>query len=145
MEQLRQYIPYLEPELEKRLDAEGLIRKYSTGSYLLKQGSFIPGLPIVVNGRVKVIRQGEKKDFLLYYILAGESCIMSYSGCIHQQTSEVAAIVEEDAEVLIIPVDKLSRWMSEYSSLNRFILDLYQKRYIDLLDTLDQLVFLKIG
>ncbi len=144
METIRKLIPHFEPPLLERLESEGFLRKFEAGSYLLKQGSYVPGLPIVVSGKVKVLREGEDKDFLLYYVHEGESCIMSFSGCIHQQTSEVAAIVEIPSEVLIIPAEKLPHWLREFPSLNRFVMDLYQKRYLDLLNTLDQLVFYKL-
>jgi CRP/FNR family transcriptional regulator len=41
--------------------------------------------------------EGDEKEILLYYIKAGESCIMSFLGGIHNDTSKVKAIAEEDA------------------------------------------------
>lgn len=41
------------------------------------------------------------REILLYYIKQGESCIMSFLGGIHQDTSKVKAIAEEDSKIFI--------------------------------------------
>lgn len=140
-ETLKPLIPYLEPALLAEMESRSLLRTFPVGTLLLKPGEYVHGLPILIKGRVKVRREGEDKDLLLYYIQPGESCIMSFSLCLHPGESQVSAIVEEDAELLLIPVEVLLNWLRKYPSLNRFVLDLYQKRYLDMLGMVDQLLF----
>jgi CRP/FNR family transcriptional regulator len=54
------------------------------------------------------------REILLYYIKAGESCIMSFLGGLHQDTSKVKAIAEEETEILFIPIDKVSLLIKEF-------------------------------
>jgi CRP/FNR family transcriptional regulator len=57
---------------------------------------------------LKVIRTKEDgREILLYYIKPGESCIMSFLGGLHNDTSKVRAEVEEDGNSFF-PVDKVS-------------------------------------
>jgi CRP/FNR family transcriptional regulator len=47
----------------------------------LDENASIRSIPIVMKGMMKVIRTEEDgREILLYYIKAGESCIMSFLG-----------------------------------------------------------------
>jgi CRP/FNR family transcriptional regulator len=56
------------------------------------------------------------REILLYYLGAGESCIMSILGGIHQETSKVKAIAEEKTEVLFVPVNKMALLLRDIRS-----------------------------
>jgi CRP/FNR family transcriptional regulator len=83
-------------------------------------------------------------EILLYYITAGESCIMSFLGGIHDETSKIKAIVEEDAEILLIPVDKASEWVKKFPEWSDFIFKLYHKRFEELLSVVNAIAFQKL-
>jgi CRP/FNR family transcriptional regulator len=93
---------------------------------------------------MKVIKtDDEGKEILLYYIKPGESCIMSFLAGIHNDTSKIKAIVEEDVELLLIPVDKASKWIKEFPEWTDFIFNLYQKRFEELLEVVNSVAFQK--
>lgn len=92
------------PELVEKLYANSLQKNYKAGSVILNENSAIRAIPIITRGIIKVMRTDEDgKEILLYYIKAGESCIMSFLGGLHNETSKVRAEVEEDAEILFYP------------------------------------------
>ena len=62
----------------------------------------------------------------------------------NRETSKIKAIVEEDAEILIIPTDKAKEWTRKYPEWNDFIFNLYQKRFDELLDVVNSVAFQKI-
>lgn len=83
-------------------------------SYLMKTLN-IKSIPIVTKGSIKVLRSDDDgREILLYYIRAGESCIMSFLGGMHQDRSMVRAVVEEDAEILFIPIEKVSLLIRDF-------------------------------
>ena len=143
-EDLHLRLPFLEKALLEAVGSEGLIHTFPPNAPLLKKGAYAQGLPIILDGRVKVMLEGEDKDLLLYYIKAGESCIMSFSLCLNHGQSEITAITETDTSLILVPVEKLSRFLFKFPSLSRFMMDLYQKRYVDMLSTVEQLVFFKL-
>ncbi len=99
----------------------------------------------MVRGSLKVIRTEEDgREILLYYIKAGESCIMSFLGGLHNDTSKVRAEVEEDAEILFLPVDKVSLFIKEYPQWLDYIFRLYHKRFEELLDVVNAIAFKKV-
>ena len=116
MEDLRQITEFKSsPELVEKLYKYGIQKNYQSGSVILNENAPIRSIPIVTQGTLKVIRTEEDgREILLYYIKAGESCIMSFLGGIHNETSKVRAEVEEDAEILFLPVDKVSLFIKEY-------------------------------
>lgn len=94
---------------------------------------------------IKVIRAEEDgREILLYYIKAGESCIMSFLGGMHNEKSIVKAEVEEDTEILFLPVDKASLFTTEYPEWLDYIFKLYHKRFEELLDIINAIAFKKV-
>src|SRR5690606_35705836 len=102
-------------------------------------------IPIVIRGSLKVIRTEEDgREILLYYITAGESCVMSFLGGLHNETSKVKAEVEEDAEILFLPVDKVSLFIKEHPEWLDYIFRLYHKRFEELLEMVNAITFKKV-
>ena len=118
---------------------------YHEGDIILDENSSIRSIPIVMKGMIKVIRTEEDgREILLYYIKAGESCIMSFLGGMHNEKSIVKAEVEEDAEILFLPVDKVSLFIKEHPEWLDYIFRLYHKRFEELLDIINAIAFKKV-
>jgi CRP/FNR family transcriptional regulator len=146
MEDLRQITAFKSsPELVEKLYQSGIAKSYPAGSIVLNENANIRAIPIVVSGTLKVIRTEEDgREILLYYIKAGESCIMSFLGGLHHETSKVRAEVEEDAEILFLPVDKVSLFIKEYPEWLDYIFRLYHKRFEELLEIVNAIAFKKV-
>jgi len=133
------------PELVEKLYQYGITKSYSEGDIILDENASIRSIPIVMKGMIKVIRTEEDgREILLYYIQAGESCIMSFLGGMHQEKSIVKAEVEEDAEILFLPVDKVSLFIKEHPEWLDYIFRLYHKRFEELLDIINAIAFKKV-
>jgi CRP/FNR family transcriptional regulator len=133
------------PELVEKLYENSISKTYPAGSIIVNENSHIRAIPIVVKGMLKVIRtEDDGREILLYYIKAGESCIMSFLGGLHHETSKVKAEVEEDAEILFLPIDKVSLFIKEYPEWLDYIFRLYHKRFEELLDILNAIAFKKV-
>ncbi|GAB2683656.1 hypothetical protein GCM10027037_00770 [Mucilaginibacter koreensis] len=91
------------------------------------------------------MRQDEDgREILLYYIKPGESCIMSFLAGIHEDTSKVRLAVEEDANVLMLPITKASEWVKSYPEWADFIFKLYHQRFEELLTVINEVAFQKL-
>jgi CRP/FNR family transcriptional regulator len=84
------------------------------------------------------------REILLYYIKAGESCIMSFLGGIHDDTSKINAVAEEKTDLLLIPIDKISLLVKDFPEWLDYIFKLYHKRFEELLDVVDAIAFKKL-
>ena len=82
--------------LREKLSAHCIIKNYKAGDVILNENALIGAIPIVASGSVRVIRTEEDgREILLYYIKSGESCIMSFLGGIHNETSKIKAEVKK--------------------------------------------------
>ena len=133
------------PELVEKLYQHGIQKSYPAGSIILNENSHIRSIPIVTKGIMKVIRTEEDgREILLYYIKAGESCIMSFLGGLHNETSKVKAEIEEDAEILFLPIDKVSLFIKDYPEWLDYIFRLYHKRFEELLEIVNAISFKRV-
>ncbi|WP_276875245.1 Crp/Fnr family transcriptional regulator [Chryseobacterium joostei] len=133
------------PELVEKLYQNGITKNYNQGDIILDENASIRSIPILMKGMLKVIRTEEDgREILLYYIKAGESCIMSFLGGMHNEKSIVKAEIEEDAEILFLPVDKVSLFIKEHPEWLDYIFRLYHKRFEELLDIINAIAFKKV-
>ncbi len=132
-------------EIKDKLFEYGYAKTFSEGDIILNENAYIKAIPIVTSGSIRVMRTDEEgKELLLYYIKAGESCIMSFLGGIHHDTSKVKAIAEEPTEILFIPIDKVTSLIKDYPEWLDYIFRLYHKRFEELLDVVNAVAFKKM-
>lgn len=132
-------------DLVARLYEYGIQKQYPAGAVVLNEAAHIRSIPIVISGVLKVTRSDDDgREILLYYIKAGESCIMSFLGGLHHDTSKVRALVEEDAEILFLPTDKVALLIKEYPQWLDYIFRLYHKRFEELLEIVNAIAFKKV-
>ena len=146
MEQLDQLMDLKSsPELVQKLKDYSIEKSYEAGDIILNENAYINAIPIVTKGSIKVIRMEEDgREILLYYIKSGESCIMSFLGGLHQETSKVKAVVEEDAQILFLPIEKVSLLIKDYPKWLDYIFKLYHKRIEELLEIINAIAFKKV-
>ena len=133
------------PEISEKLSEFGISKTFAEGDIILNENAYIKAIPIVTKGSIRVMRADEDgREILLYYIKAGESCIMSFLGGIHHDTSKVKAIAEEETEILFIPIDKVSLLIKEYPEWLDYIFRLYHKRFEELLEVVNAVAFKKM-
>ncbi|UPT68071.1 MAG: Crp/Fnr family transcriptional regulator [Sphingobacteriales bacterium JAD_PAG50586_3] len=132
------------PAMRERLLSYGVAKTFKEGDVILNENAYIKVIPIVTHGSIKVLRTEEDgHEILLYYIHPGESCIMSFLGGMHHETSKIKAVAEEETEILLIPIDKVSSLIKEFPEWLDYIFRLYHKRFEELLEVVNDIAFKK--
>ena len=130
------------PDILEQLSKFGVSKTFPEGKVILDENAHIKAIPIVVSGTVRVIRRDEEgREILLYYIKAGESCIMSFLGGIHDHTSKVIAVAEEETEIIFLPIDKVTALIKDSPEWLDYIFRLYHKRFEELLEVVNAVAF----
>jgi CRP/FNR family transcriptional regulator len=133
------------PKMLTKLFEYGQQKSFKEGDVILNENAYIKSVPIVISGSMRVMRTDEDgRELLLYYIKSGESCIMSFLGGLHDDTSKVKAIAEEAAEVLFVPVDKVREMIKEFPEWTEYIFRLYHKKFEELLAVINDVAFKKM-
>jgi len=133
------------PEILSKISSYGITKTFREGEIILNENAHIKSLPIVLKGSVKVMRMDEDgREILLYYIRSGESCIMSFLGGMHNDTSKVKAVADETTDVIFIPITRVTELVKEYPEWLDYIFRLYHKRFEELLEVVNAVAFKKM-
>jgi CRP/FNR family transcriptional regulator len=134
-----------ESALLDELQQVGNFMEIKQGDYLMRPGGYIRFVPILLSGSIKIMRPDDDgREMLLYYLGGLDTCAMSLTCCLQQKTSEIIAVAEENTKLIAIPVEKIDEWLGKYRTWKEFIFTTYQKRFDDLLDTIDSVAFTKL-
>jgi len=132
-------------EIRRKLVEYSVIKTFKEGDDILREGSHIYAIPIIATGSVRVMRTNDDgREIFLYYLKTGESCVMSILGGLHNDTSKVKAVAEEDTEIFFIPNDKLASLIRDYPQFLDYIFRLYHKRFEESLDIINEIAFKKM-
>ncbi len=133
------------PALRAKIEELGVIKHIKQDDILLREDSYINSIPILLSGALKVTRKdSDGKEFLIYYIKPGESCVMSLLGSMYAEKSHIQAIAEEDSELLIIPISASADWIREFPEWTAYFFRIFQKRFEELLQVVDSVAFHKM-
>ncbi len=102
-------------------------------------------VPLLIKGNIKVLREdNEGSELLLYVLESGDTCAMSLTCCMSKSASKIRAVADEDVKLIMIPIDKMYLWYHNNKSWRNFILQSYQTRFDEMLETIDTLAFMKM-
>jgi CRP/FNR family transcriptional regulator len=141
---LRQKFAFLGADLLDEVLEHSQIQEFPKDTKILREGKYIKVLPLVIDGAIKVFTKYKDKELLLYYIRPNESCIMSFAASINNEASRVNAVTEVDTQAILLPISKIDSWFNNYPKFNSLFFGLYYERYIDMVDTINHLLFNKL-
>lgn len=135
---------FMDPALKREFEQVAVVRTLSAGAVLMQPGDAITHIPIVRKGSLRILAQhGEGRVRYLYHILPGESCATSLTCCVAKRVSSVRAVVEEDAELLMIPVRYVEEWMT-HPEWRKYVNEVQAQRYEELLEAFEVVAFHKL-
>lgn len=131
-----------EPELINEICQYGQMRTFGENITIMDIGMTITHMPLVIAGSVKIMTEDkEGNELLLYYLELGDTCAVTLNCCTRETKSTIKAITEEPSEMLFIPVNMMEEWMIKYKTWRAFVLDSYNIRLNEMLESIDNLVF----
>lgn len=132
-----------QPELIAEIEKKGKIIKVKDNEILMDYGQIIPFIPLLFEGKLKIFKEDEKgNELFLYYIYPGQGCAVSFA-CFDKMSS-VRAQAVEPSKVLAIPSELMEMWLMRFPTWNRFVLRVYNQRFDELLETLNEVAFHKL-
>ena len=139
------YKHLFEDELLNEINEVGIYREVSEGFTILEIGSYVKNMPLLISGVVKILREDNDGDeLLLYFLEKGDTCAMTLICSLGQTKSEIRAIAETDAKIIMIPIQKMEEWAAKYKSWRRFVFQSYHNRLNELFYAIDSIAFLKM-
>jgi CRP/FNR family transcriptional regulator, anaerobic regulatory protein len=134
--------PQFEPSLIALIEKEALLRQFQAGEVVMRTGQYIKSTALVLEGRLKIYREGpDGGEFLMYYLEPGQACAVSMICAMQSDTSEITAVAEEETELLMIPVHLMDDMMKDHKSWYQFVIQTYRSRFDELLNVVDHVAF----
>ena len=142
---VKKRFPFFESDLRTAISEAGTYKEFDDHQELIREDQYIRSFPIVVSGLIKVCRTDEAgNELLLYYMRPGEVCTVSLICCMDRTRSRVKAVAEEATSVVLIPVELLDSWMTQFQTWKEYVMRSMQKRFDELLNALDSIAFMKM-
>lgn len=134
--------PSFEPELIESLAEIGTLKSFHEGEELMRTGQYIRSTMLIIDGMVKLYREGEDGgEYFVYFIEPGNACALSMVCASQQKTSEVMARAIKPTRAILIPIEKMDALMLEHRSWYYFVLETYRSRFEELLNVVDAIAF----
>lgn len=141
----KDYGHIFEKELLEAIAEVAILKEVPAGFKLMEVGQYVKSMPLLLEGAIKILRDDDNGDeLLLYFLEKGDTCAMTLSCCMGQTKSEIRAIAETDTKLIMVPIEKMETWTSEFKSWRNFVFDSYHNRLMELLETVDKIAFLKM-
>ena len=139
---LRKSYPLFEDNLVTEIEEQGEFKTFPANEILMRKGQYIRSTMLVLNGLIKIYREDDDgNEFLMYYLKPGEACALSLVCAAKHEASPIMAKTVTETEVMMVPVDTMSEWMSKFKSWYQFVIETYRARFDELLVTLDNVAF----
>ena len=139
---LETFNTYFEKPLIEEIIGVGKWVEIPAGEIIMDIGNYIRSIPLLISGAIKILREDDEGDeLLLYYLEQGETCSVTMACCIGHTKSEIRAIAETDAVMVMVPVQKMEEWMGKYRGWRNYVFESYHNRLNELLHTVDNIAF----
>lgn len=142
MVDLKKIFPQFDDELIQQLVKVGQEVDYNEGDMLIRPGQYFKQSVLLLEGRVKVYREGDNgEEFFLYYLEPGNACALSIICATRNETSEIKGIAVSPVKAFAIPLQYMDALMRDYRQWYYFVLETYRTRFEELLQVIDQIAF----
>lgn len=136
------YPSFFESDLLEEINELGFLIEFKPNDVLIDLDQYIKGIPILLNGAIKIMREDyDDGELLIYFLEKGDTCAMTMACCLGDKQSKIRAVAETDGELVMIPINKMDEWLAKYSSWRKFVFDSYNNRLDEMLMAIDNLAF----
>lgn len=139
---LHDLFPTFSTDLVAHLEKVGHVTTFEAGELMMRPGQFFKSALLILDGRVKLYRDGEDgEEFFLYYLEKGNACALSMICAAKNEASAVKAKSVTDVKALTIPIQYMDGLMRDHKTWYYFVLETYRSRFEELLTVIDQVAF----
>lgn len=134
-----------EAALLEEMARVGTFRSSRPQDILIDLGEYIKSMPLLLKGAIRIIREDkEGNELFLYYLERGDTCAFSLTCCMGNKKSAIRAVVEDETEMVLIPVEYMDKWIVDFKSWRDFVFQSYNARLEEMLEAIDSIAFLKL-
>lgn len=131
--------------LAARVLAEGEYRSASAGSAVFDEHLPCGGLPLILEGRLRVFQRGSNgREVELYRVRGGESCMLSLSCLLGEVSYTATAVAEGPLEMVRLPPATFAALLDGSPAFRRHMFAAFGARLGALLEVVEAVVFRRL-
>src|SRR5512138_2670097 len=131
-DRIAQALPFLrnaDSQIGRDFRQAAYYARIPAGKDIFVEGDAVQSIALMLSGNVRVYKIGEQgREITLYRFGLGESCILTANAIMNQQTFPAVALVESEAEAIMVPAATFRDWMRRYDEWRNFLFDLLSQR-----------------
>lgn len=132
-------------EFQQRVREAGQIVRVKPGGYFVCEGDHAPGVGLIGEGALRVFKSSDTgREITLYWVRAGEFCLLNLLGAMTGVPSPAHARVEEEVTALVIPHDTFRAWIGSEPSLRTQVFSIMTAGMVDVMTLVEEIAFKKL-
>lgn len=140
--EIKNLFPAFSKPLLDDLDHNAVFQSVHTGDVIMRTGQYIKSTVLVLSGMIKIYREDDDGgEFFMYYLQPGQACAISMICATKSEKSQIMAKVVEDAELAMVPLPLMDKWMMQHRSWYEFVIETYRSRFEEVLEVIDSIAF----
>ncbi len=145
MEKLLNQLPFWSSLLEEEKDRvrqRVFVNHYEKGTIINNGNKECLGMFFVLSGEIRTYLLSEEgREVTLFRLYSSDICVLSASCIISQITFETQMIAQQDADLLIIPVDVIAEISENNIYVRCFLYEMATRRFSDVMWAMQQILF----
>lgn len=139
---LKKLFPSFSNALAEDINSNAITKSFVSGDVIMRTGQYIKNTVLVLSGSIKIYREDDDGgEFFMYYLQPGQACAISMICATKSETSQIMAKVVEDAELVMVPLPLMDKWMMQHRSWYEFVIDTYRSRFEEVLEVINSIAF----
>lgn len=137
--------PFLTELNDATLNPSLLTKIIPKGMKVFDEGDRCGGVPFILKGVIRVSKFGKNgREITLYRLTNGDACLLTITSVLSNIAYPATAVVEEEAEVVLLTVQQFTEMMKSNTYLQHFVYKLLSDRFLEVMTLIDELIFRKI-
>ncbi len=139
---IKNRFPNFSNSLLEEIEANAVYQSSKAGDIIMRTGQYIKNTVLVLSGQIKIYREDDDGgEFFMYYLQPGQACAISMICATKSEKSQIMAKVVEDAELMMVSLPLMDKWMMQHRSWYEFVIDTYRSRFEEVLEVIDNIAF----
>lgn len=135
-------LEHAELELVREFRQNAFFAQIPAGREVFIEGDQVDAIALLISGVVRVYKIGETgREITLYRFGNGESCILTANAILSQKNFPAIALVEKEAEAVMIPAEAFRDWVRRHDIWREFVFDLLSARLSSVMAIVEEVAF----
>ncbi len=112
---------------------------------IFNEGDECGTVAFLLSGSIRISKIGKNgREIVLYRLGSGDSCILTISSVLANISYPATAVVEEDAEAILLSIQQFKELMTINPEFQQYIYKLLAARLLEVMTLVDEIVFHKM-